>query len=265
MADELLESLDGIPEFLHGQFQKVEVDGADRYKHVAPKTERDVAKLNDALRKERERAKQLAEQAAQRSSKVVIEDQEYDVDDLKSILEEKRQRQGAETITVAEAAKRENDRLAKIKAAHEKELAETKAMIAERDAALDRALLYTGISNAATSTDAPVRFLPEAIEDVQEFIVSRRLARRNGTKIEVYDLDGDTPLTNAKGEPGTLADVLAMVAAKRPHWVQPSQGSGSQPHMNGSTAKKRKSEMSRGDKIEYIQKYGLPAYEKLAD
>ncbi len=266
MADELLESLDGIPEFLHSQFAKVEVDGAERYKHQAPvKTERDVAKLNDALRKERERAKALATQVEQRSGKVTIGEQEYELDEIAPIVEAHRSRQGAETITVAEATKRENDRIAKVKAALEKERDDFKAQVADRDAQLDRALLYTGISNAATSSDAPVRFLEDAIEDVQEFVVSRKMARRVGDRIEFYEPGGEVPLTNAKGEPGTFADVLAFVSSKRPHWVKASQGANSQPHMNGATSKKKRSEMNRSEKIAYLSKFGEAAYAALPD
>ncbi len=213
MADGFLESLDGIPDFLHGQFVETEREGVKGYEHKAPKTERDVAKLNDALRKERESRKRDAEALAARSGKIQIGDNEYDPDELAPIIEAHRSRQGAETITVAEATKRENDRIAKVKAALEKERDEFKTQVSERDAQLDRALLHTAITGAATGADAPVRFKDP--EDVKDYIVSRNLARRNGDKIEVFELDGVTPLSNAKGEAGTVADLLALVASKK--------------------------------------------------
>lgn len=268
MADPVrVESLDPIPEGLRSHFAEVEVDGATVYEFRPPssKTDEDVARTKAALAKERERARQLSDQLSQRSNKIVVNGEEFDPEEVQQLIEERRKRTGAESITVAEAEKRAEERLAKARSSAQRELEELKAQIAERDTQLDKALLYTGIASALASPDAPVRFRPEAYDDVQDFIRSRGLAKRNGQDIEVYDLDGKTPLTTAKGDAATLHDVLALVAAKKPHWVIESQGSGSQPPLNGSTPKKRKSDMSRKEKIDFIMKFGEEKFASLPD
>lgn len=262
MADELLESLDGVPEFLHGQFAKVEVDGAERYKYQPPdsKTAQDVAKLDGALKKERERAKQLAEQLQARTSKIVLGDEELDPDEVKAAIEAHRKTQGEQMVSLAEADKRAEERITKARAAAQKDVEELKAQIAEREKQLDEALVDTGIASAATNSESPVRF--KDVDDVKAFIHRHNLARRNGAKIEFYDLDGN-PLTNAKGDAGNWFDLMALVAAKKPHYVVESQGTGSQPPLNGSTPRKKKSDMSMDEKIDFITKYGEDKYAAL--
>lgn len=260
-------SLDTIPEALHAHFVPVSVDGEELFEYRPPssKTDDDVRRLDGALRKERERAKQLAEQLQQRSAKVLIGDEEYEPDEVLAAIEAQRKQLGEQVISVADADKRAEERIAKARQAAAKELEALQAQIKERDAQLDAALLDTGIAAAVGSSEAPVRFLPGALEDVQHFIRQHGLAKRNGTEIEVYELDGKTPLTNGKGDRGSLYDVLALVASKRPHWVVESQGSNATPGANGATGtvKKKRADMTLEERAAMIRKVGPEAYAAL--
>lgn len=259
-----LDSLDAVPEALRALAVEVQGEGGvTQYEFRPPstKTDDDVARVKTALAKERERAKQLTEQLNSRSSKVTIDDEELELDELRTAVQAFRQLQQQQQQGKPDLEKEWESRKAKVVAPLQKQLTELEAQLKARDAELDRAIVDTGIAAAATGADAPVRF--RDVEDVRDFIRDRNLARRNGTKIEVYELDGTTPLINSKGDPGTLADLLALIATKKPHWVQDSQGAGAQPSVNGASVRMRRSEMSLDQKIEFIKKNGEDKYASL--
>ena len=266
MADPVrVPSLESIPEGLHSHFVEVDGDGGKEFEFRPPssKTDEDVVRTKSALAKERERAKQLAEQLAKASGRVVIDDEELDSDEVRAAIQAYRQQQAKPPSSREDIEKEWEARKAKVLAPKLKELEDLAAQKAELERTLDSVLLDSGLQSAVNSADAPVRIRPEAVEDLVTYVRVHNLARRNGKDIEVYELDGKTPLLNAKGDPGGLADLVALIASKKPHWVYESRGSGSEPPVNGGSVRLRRSEMSIDQKIDYIKKYGEDKYTSL--
>lgn len=264
MADPVrVESLDAIPEGIRPHFVEVKGEGdAVAYEYRPPRE--DTSGLKSALGKKSDALKKAEAELAAYRERFTIDGKELDADELKVLLEARDKAREGETISRADAEKEKAALKAKLEELYGSERTKWTTENADLRAALDKVLIDVGVQNAVNSPDAPVRIKPEAVEDLLTYVRVHKLVKVAGDSVEVFELDGKTPLTNAKGEPGTLADLIALVAGKKPHWVVESQGTGSQPPLNGSAPRKKKSEMSMDEKIDFIKKYGEEKYAALA-
>ena len=266
-----LESLDGIPEFLHAQFVPVQDGEKTLYEHKPPvsKTAADVERSQNALRKERERATQLAKQLdeAQRGkSKIIVGEDELDEDQIAALWLEKKKQAGQQTLTREEADRLADDRAnKKLKAkedSHRQELETERTSRIAAEADRDSVLIDDRLRAAATDATLPFRMRPEAIDDLVAFVHDKKLARVEGRRLIALDGAGDL-LGSASNDSEAAAELIQYIITtyKKPHWLFDSQGTGAPPNANSGNGharfgQKKRSEMTPAEKGEYIEKYG---------
>lgn len=261
MADELLDSLEGVPEFLHGQFAKVEVDGAEKYRHQPPRAaDPDSVGAKERARRADKRREEMENELKALQERYAIDGELIDPELIRSLLDERRAREGKELIPRTEAEKEKAELREKIHAALKKDLDARDARIGELETTLERVLIDEGIARTSSDPNLPFRLRKGAAT------LLTKLAKADKA-FKVVDgkpvpMDGDRPMEKDDGSPAALVD---WIAAKANEYglIEDSQGSGSQPPLNGSAPKKRKSEMTMDDKIAYIKKYGQDAYTAL--
>lgn len=190
-------------------------------------------------------AKRKAEQEA---AKLKTSLEGVDLEEARALLDEKRKRETEESAKKGDfegALARERQ---KLKATHDKELAERDARITAgaqrevkyaRDEALTKAALKAGV-------------IQGAIEDVL-LLGGAQLSVKDGVLV---DSDGD------KVDPEKW---LKEVLTKRKHWLGANSGGNTPPKINGPapSGDLKRSKMNAEEKALYQKEYGFDAYNKL--
>ena len=222
------------------------------------KTAEDLARMQGALKKERERSSQLARKLEERNSKVILDDEELDPDELRAMLKERAARKGQQMLSQADAEKQWEDRRAKIAATHQAQLEEMKG-------SLYRVLVEEAIRRECANPANPFRLKPDAAQIlINEAKLSNAIRVVDGRPMV---MDGDSPATDAKGEPMAILDWIAATAqTKFPSTIMESNGAGAHSPVNGGSvvsSKKRLSEMTDAEKSAFIEAHGQEKFFEL--
>ncbi len=259
MDDLILDSLDDLPEHYAPLKVFFKPDG-EKFKLTLPKTE-NVDGLKSAKAKSDRQAKE-AKDALDALKALLIDDGEdlsgeETLAELKSLRKKHREQGDKELVPKAEIARarREAEEAAGKKYGPQLETEKTENQRLQK--LVDKHLIDGGLRALATDKDFPIPLKKGAIDAII------KIARADG----ILKLDGEHVVAEIDGETVPAKEWLTdFVTSNSDLYAVESTGSGTPPHHgNGKVTRPglKRSEMSRGQKVEYIRDHGQEKFNQL--